>query len=134
MFENIRLSCSKAEYSLFQKQKSLLFENISFSFLKTEDSLFQKQKIIFFEGRRVSFSQEASGRHLRGIWEVSGRHLEGIWETWAPKVAPGSLRGLRLKKVLPLSAIIHLFIKKYERALSFRVYHQFCMHIYSNLE
>ena len=67
---------------------------------------------------------ETSERYLGGIWDASGRHLGSIWEAsggiWEasgmprlPRCPQGGLRGLRLKKVIPLSAIIKIFIKKY---------------------
>ena len=63
---------------------------------------------------------ESSGciwNHLGGIWEAPGRHQGGIWEASGRPGLPGwpqgDLRGQSLKKVLPLSAIINFFMKKY---------------------
>ena len=56
-------------------------------------------------------------RHLGGIWEAPGRHLGGIWEASGrpglPRGPQGGLRCLRLKKVVPLSAKIKIFMKTY---------------------
>ena len=74
-------------------------------------------------GRHLGASggiREASGaiwRHLGGIWgsygKASGRHLEASGKPGLPRGPQGDLRGLRLKKVIHLSAKINIFMKKY---------------------
>ena len=49
---------------------------------------------------------------MGGIWEASGRH--GL-----PRCPQGGLRGLRLQKMMPLSAKIKIFIKKYEKTKTY---------------
>ena len=116
-------SYSSKKWRPFGLHLGLEFTIISTSFWRRLLDQTPKLKMVFVARHlRHILGEGGTGTHLEPFGthlDASGTHLGRVWEAWAPKVPPRGSEWSEAQKLIPLSAKINFFTKKYEKVFSF---------------